>query len=189
MLRGLANLAIRAPRWVLAGAAAFAVVAAVFGLGTPKLLGRGSNDFVAQGSESIRAERAVEAASGVSATPQVLVLVQRPTPARLARVISTIRSEPVFPVVAAPLRSRDGSEALVAAYASAAVSQRIWRQAAQRLDERLGSIDGVAMGGTALATTQVNRQVQDDLAFAERIAFPVLLLLALWVFRDRKSVV
>ena len=184
MLRGLGNLAIRAPRWVLAGAAAFAVVAAVFGLGTPKLLGRGSNDFVAQGSESIRAERAVEAASGVSATPQVLVLVQKPTAARLARVVATVRSEPVFPVVAAPLRSRDGSEALVAAYASAAVSQRIWRQAAQRLDERLGSIDGVAMGGTALATTQVNRQVQDDLAFAERIAFPVLLLLALWVFRS-----
>lgn len=184
MLRGLGNLAIRAPRRVLAGAAAFAVVAAVLGLGTPKLLGRGSNDFVAQGSESIRAERAVEAASGVSATPQVLVLVQRPTAARLARVVSTIRSEPVFPVVAAPLRSRDGSEALVAAYAQAAVSQRIWRQAAQRLDERLGSIDGVAMGGTALATTQVNRQVQDDLAFAERIAFPVLLLLALWVFRS-----
>jgi len=184
MLRALGNLAIRAPRAVLAAAAAFAIVSVVFGSGTPKLLGRGSNDFVAQGSESIRAERAVEAASGVSATPQVLVLVRRPTTERLARVVATIRSEPVFPLVAAPLRSRDGSEALVPAYARADVSQRIWRQAAQRLDERLGSIEGVAMGGTALATTQVNSQVQDDLAFAERVAFPVLLLLALWVFRS-----
>jgi RND superfamily putative drug exporter len=169
---------------VLAGALVFAVLAAAFGLATPRLLGRGSNDFVAQGSESIRAEQAVEAASGVSATPQVLVLVRRPTPDRLARVVAAIRSEPTFPLVAAPLRSRDGSEALVSAYARASDSQRVWRQAAQRVDERISAIDGVAMGGTALATTQVNRQVQEDLAFAEKIAFPLLFLLALWVFRS-----
>ena len=40
------------------------------------------------------------------------------------------------------------------------------------------------MGGAALATTQVNSQIQDDLAFAERIAFPLLFLLTLWVFRS-----
>ena len=40
------------------------------------------------------------------------------------------------------------------------------------------------MGGTALATTQVNHQVQHDLTFAEEIAFPLLFLLALWVFRS-----
>jgi uncharacterized membrane protein YdfJ with MMPL/SSD domain len=184
MLGILANLAIRAPRRVLAAALLFAVVAAAFGLETPRLLGRGSNDFVAQGSESLRAERAVEVASGVSAAPQVLVLVRRPTSARLARVVSAIHSEPTFPVLAPPLRSRDGNEALVAAYARAGVSQRVWRQAAQRVDEKLSAIEGVAMGGTALATTQVNRQVQHDLAFAEAIAFPLLFLLSLWVFRS-----
>jgi len=184
MLRILGDLAVRAPRSVLAGALAFALIAAFFGLATPRLLGRGSNDFVAQGSESIRAERAVEAASGVSATPQVLVLVVNPTTERLARVVAAIRSESAFPLVAAPIRSRDGREALVAAYARAGVSQRVWRQAAQRVDERLAAVDGVAMGGAALATTQVNRQVQHDLALAERIAFPLLFLLALWVFRS-----
>ncbi len=40
------------------------------------------------------------------------------------------------------------------------------------------------MGGTALATSQVNRQVQDDLTHAEKVAFPILFLLALWVFRS-----
>jgi len=59
----------------------FAIIAAIFGLATPRLLGRGSNDFVAQGSESLRAERAVEKASGLSAAPQVLVLVRNPTAA------------------------------------------------------------------------------------------------------------
>jgi uncharacterized membrane protein YdfJ with MMPL/SSD domain len=180
----LGELAVRAPRRVLAAALAFALVAAAFGLATPRLLGRGSNDFVAHGSESLRAERAVESASGLSAAPQVLVLVRRPTARRLQRVVAAIRSEPTFPVVARPIASRDGSEVLVAAYARGDVSQRLWREAAVRVDERLAGIGGVAMGGTALATIQVNHQVQHDLAFAEEIAFPLLFLLSLWVFRS-----
>ncbi|MGZ4381530.1 MAG: MMPL family transporter [Gaiellaceae bacterium] len=184
MVRALGELAVRAPGRVLAAAAAFAVVAAGFGLATPHLLGRGSNDFVARGSESLRAERVVEAASGISAAPQVLVLVRRPTARRLARVVAAIRSEPAFPVIAPPLRSTDGTEALLAAYARAGVSQRVWRAAAERVNGRLAAIGDVAMGGTALATVQVNRQVQHDLTFAEEVAFPLLLLLAFWVFRS-----
>jgi hypothetical protein len=171
MLRALGELAVRAPRRVLAAAAAFAVVAAGFGLATPHLLGRGSNDFVARGSESLRAERVVEAASGVSAAPQALVLVRDPTPQRLGRVVAVIRSEPVFPVIVSPLRSTDGKEVLLAAYAQAGVSQRVWRAAAERVNGRLAAVGDVAMGGTALATVQVNRQVQHDLTFAEEVAF------------------
>ena len=184
MLRALGELAVRRPWRVLAAAGAFAVVAAGAGLATPHLLGRGSNDFVARGSESLRAERAVEAASGLSAAPQVLVLVRRPTPQRLARVDTVIRAEPVFPVIAPPLLSRNGKEVLLAAYARAGVSQRVWRTAAERVNGRLAGIGDVAMGGTALATVQVNRQVQRDLTFAEEVAFPLLLLLAFWVFRS-----
>jgi uncharacterized membrane protein YdfJ with MMPL/SSD domain len=184
MLHALSELAVRAPRRVLAAAVAFALAAAAFGLATPHLLGRGSNDFVAQGSESLRAERAIEDASGLSASPQVLVLVRRPTRARVATVVDTIRAEPTFPVVAPVLRSTDGREAVVAAYARGGVSQRVWREAATRLAGRLGALDGVDVGGTALATTQVNTQVQHDLTFAEEIAFPLLFLLALWVFRS-----
>ena len=40
------------------------------------------------------------------------------------------------------------------------------------------------MGGSALAVSQVNRQVQRDLTYAEKLAFPILFLLALWVFRS-----
>ncbi len=178
------ELAARAPRRVLAAAAAFAIVAAVFGLATPGLLGRGSNDFVAHGSESLRAERAVEAASGISPTPQLLVLVHRPTPQRRARVVAAIRSEPAFPLVAPPIRSRDSRQALIAAYARAGLSQHAWRDAAVRVKDRLAALDGIAVGGAAIATVQVTHQIQDDLTFAEELAFPVLFLLALWVFRS-----
>ncbi|MGZ4400620.1 MAG: MMPL family transporter, partial [Gaiellaceae bacterium] len=182
-MRLFGDLAVRAPRRVLAATLLLTVVAVAFGLQTPRLLGRGSNDFVAGGSQSLRAERAIERASGLSAAPQVLVLVREPTPQRLARVSKLIRSEPLFPVTAPPLRSRDGRESLIAAYARADVSQRLWRDAAQRLETRLASVPNVAMGGTALATVQVNHQVQHDLTRAEEIAFPFLFLLALWVFR------
>ena len=77
-VRFFADLTVRRPRTVLAVAGALAVVAAAFGWQTPGLLGRASNDFVAKGSESLRAEAAVERASGLSAAPQLLVLVRDP---------------------------------------------------------------------------------------------------------------
>src|SRR6185503_15974365 len=75
MLGRLADLVVRAPRRVLAGALAFAVVAAAFGLEAPRLLGRGSNDFIATSSESAAVDRRIERATGLSSSPQVLVLV------------------------------------------------------------------------------------------------------------------
>ena len=183
-VRPLAELPVRRPRTLLSVAFVLAVIAGAFGLQTPGLLGRGSNDFVAKGSESLRAEAAVEQASGLSAAPQVLVLVRDPTSQRLTRVAAIVRTEPLFPVVAAPLLSRDGGEAILAAYGRAGVSQRLWRQAAKRVESRLAGVPGTAMGGTALATSQVNRQVQDDLTHAEKVAFPILFVLALWVFRS-----
>ncbi len=183
-MRLLAEIVVRRPRRLLAGAAVFAVAAGGFGLQTPHLLGRGSNEFVARGSESLRAEAAVERASGLSAAAQVLVLVQTPSRRRLSRVAEVIRSEPVFPVTSPPLLSRDRRQAVVAGYGRANVSERVWRQAAERVQSRLAAVPGTAMGGTALATVQVNRQVQHDLTRAEEIAFPILFVLALWVFRS-----
>src|SRR4051812_29716162 len=113
------DLVVRRPRTVLAVAAVLAVVAGAFGRQTPGLLGRASNDFVARGSESLLAQAAVERASGLSAAPQLLVLVRDPSPERLARVVRIVRTEPVFPSLSPTLVSRDGSEALVAAYARA----------------------------------------------------------------------
>jgi uncharacterized membrane protein YdfJ with MMPL/SSD domain len=178
----LADLVVLAPRRVLAAALAFAILAGAFGLQTPRLLGRGSNDFVAAGSESSRVDAAIERASGLSPEPQVLVLVRNATPARIARVAATIRSEPSFPVLAPVLRSRDGRSVLVAAYARADRPAAEWREAAVRLQRRLPP--SAVMGGSALATKQVNGRVQSDLTRAEAIAFPLLFLFALWVFRS-----
>ena len=183
-LRRAAAIPIRRPRSVLVAAVAFAAVAAVFGLQTPRLLGHASNDFVAQGGESTRAEAEIERSSGLSASPQLLVLVRRPTPARLREVTALIRAEPTFPAVAPPLASRDGTKSIVAASARAGLSQNSWRHAAERVASRLAHVPDVAVGGTALATVQVNDQIQHDLTHAEELAFPFLFVLALLVFRS-----
>ncbi len=180
----LARLVVRAPRRVLAVVGALAVVAAALGLSTPGRLGRASNEFVAEHSESLRAEAVVERASRLSPGPQVLVLVRDPSRARVARVAGLIRSEPLFPVVTPPVLSRDGSEAVVPGYARAGVSQRRWRDAAERVARRMDAVPGTEVGGVAIATVQVNDQVQQDLERAELIAFPILFLLALVIFRS-----
>ena len=142
-----ADLVVRRPRTVLAVAGVLAVVAAAFGWETPRLLGRASNDFVAKGSESLIAQAAVERASGLSAAPQLLVLVRDPTQERLARVVRIVRTEPVFPSLSPTLVSRDGNEAMVAAYARAGISERLWRRASERVAARLEAVPGAAVGG------------------------------------------
>ena len=49
---------------------------------------------------------------------------------------------------------------------------------------RLSAVPGTAAGGAAIGTSQVNDQIQHDLTRAEKIAFPILFLFALWVFRS-----
>jgi RND superfamily putative drug exporter len=170
----LAELIVRAPRRLLAVAAAFAVVAAAFGLQTPHLLGRGTNDFAAAGSESDRVDARIEQLTGRSAAPQVLVLTRGP----VAPVVAAIRSEPAFTDVAV-VPPRRGDRTLVVAYG---VHGAKWRDASVRVARKLPP--GALMGGVAYATKQVNERVQRDLTHAEKLAFPLLFLLALWVFRS-----
>ena len=181
MPRRFAELIAGAPRRVLAMAIVFAAVAGTFGLATPGLLGGGGNDFLPQGSESVRVDDAVERASGLSSAPQVLVLVRAATPARIARAAAAIRTEPAFPVIAPVVRSRNGRDALLVAYARAD-DVGGWGAAAARVQRRLPA--DAELGGAALATEQVNDRVEHDLTRAEAIAFPLLFLLALWVFRS-----
>ena len=110
------------------------------------------------------------------------MLVREPTSRRVARVERIVESEPLFPKHAPPLYSRDRRAALVAAYARAGVSEARWRKAADRVAVRLSAVPGTAAGGAAIGTSQVNRQVQQDLTHAEELAFPVLFVLALIVF-------
>src|SRR6201999_3197063 len=55
------------------------------------------------------------------------------------------------------------------------------------IERRLGRLSYVALGGGAFAAPQVGDQISHDIARAELIAFPILFLLSLVVFRSAVS--
>ncbi len=58
------------------------------------------------------------------------------------------------------------------------------QEAGQRINDELEGEPGVSVGGYAVATEQVNKQVEEDLQTAEMMVFPLLFLLLFIFFRS-----
>jgi uncharacterized membrane protein YdfJ with MMPL/SSD domain len=189
----LARLIDRRRRLVLAFTVVLVLFAGAFGGPVVSLLDS-DDDFEDHGSESILARDAVEAATGRSASPDLIALVRLGAPIdspqarqKVARVADALRDRDVADVVAvrdgepAELVSRDRrSTYLLATFRAGADGD----ETAERLKERVEREPGVTAGGGQLAFTQVGEQVEQDLARAELLAFPLLFLLSLVVFRS-----
>jgi RND superfamily putative drug exporter len=143
-----------------------------------------SRAFVDPGSDSTHARDQIEAASGQTAEPALVALVDAPPrSAKVAKVVRTLEAEPgvgqvTRPVPGSPLVSRDGQKSMVTATISSSASE-------SDVAERVGEYDepGVELGGNAVAQAQVGEQATSDLATAELIAFPLLALLTFLFFR------
>ena len=193
MLDRLARFIDRRRRLVLAAAAVVVVMAGVFGGPVVGLLGS-DDDFEDPASQAVQAREAVERATGRSASPDLVALVRLGAPvdspqaqAKLRRVEEVLRDRDVAEVLAhreggpPGLVSRDRrSTYLVATFRTSADRDAV----AERLTERLEREPGVVAGGGRVAFLQVGEQVQEDLARAELLAFPILFLLSLLVFRS-----
>jgi uncharacterized membrane protein YdfJ with MMPL/SSD domain len=192
MLDALARFIHARRRAVLIGTVVFMVVAAGVGGPVAGLLDA-ENDFDDPDSESIRASADIERATGQSASPDLVALVRLGAPvdspaarAKLNRVVEALRGPDVAQVAAyrgpqdRQLVSRDGrSTYAVATLRSDADNEDV----VDRVEERLGGERGVELGGGAVLGQQVGDQVTEDLARAEMLAAPLLLLLSVFVFR------
>ena len=78
--------------------------------------------------------------------------------------------------------ARDGSSTTVVGYWKQ-VSDQEAVNGATRLADELKSDPNVKLGGFAAVNHQLNTIITGDLAHAELLAFPILFLLSLWVFR------
>jgi RND superfamily putative drug exporter len=78
------------------------------------------------------------------------------------------------------LVSRDGRST----YLLATYRRGTSRAVTDRLQARLARFHDVTLGGPAFARKQVNAQVAEDIGRAEALAFPILFLLSLLVFRS-----
>jgi uncharacterized membrane protein YdfJ with MMPL/SSD domain len=159
-----------------------------------------SGGFASNDADSVRAVDRIEAATGTEAGPGVVLVVDIPggLPAdaeRLQQVTDALAAEPGVVRVTSPtttrgdpgtLVSHDGTQALVLGTLSADADDDAVAEAV--LDDFDGQHD-VAVGGSAVAGMQIGSTVGEDLGRAELLAFPVLLLLSLLIFRGRATLI
>ena len=171
MLALLADLAWRRPRRVLAAAIVLAVAAGVFGASTPSRLSASDNDYQDKGSESYRTFQLLSRRTGVLPGPSVLVIAPH---AEAGRAATLLRRDPAVAVVRRG-PGRPGSVVVAAYLRNGSDTSR----AARRIERAVPGL----VGGPAVASEQVRRQSERDLLRAELIAFPLLLVLGIWIFR------
>jgi uncharacterized membrane protein YdfJ with MMPL/SSD domain len=186
MFSSLASLSVRHPRRAAVVALILFVVGAVFGGPAAGLL-KARNGFQDPGSESARAQRAIERAGGAEPSAGVLALVSAPpSSSAVASVARAIAAVPGVATVSAPgartpgLVSRDGRESIVAVTLRSAPDSD---SVVSSIESALHGRRDVLLGGGDVAGKQVGSQATKDLGVAELIAFPLLALLALAIFR------
>jgi len=186
VLNRVAALASTRPKHLLATALTFVLLAAVLGGPVAGLLST-NGDFADPGAQSTAARERLERVTGRQAGPAVIALISSRSSARAAAVRRTLRATPgvadAFGFADTRDRrfvSRDGRSTYVAGVLAAGADRDA---VTERLQATLGKARDVRLGGPAFAEPAVGDQVSKDLAKAELLAFPLLFLLSLLVFR------
>ena len=202
MLDRVATLTWRRPKLVLALVAVFTVVAGGVGYDVEHHLKAAG--FTDPASQSERATELLREELGYDASPAIAVLVRDPGGGRLdvaapavrgevARISRELRATTYVGHVVDPLGApgeggallaRDGRSLVVAASLSTQDVESDGGDAAEEAQRRIGDSPlDVRMGGFAVSFNEVNDETRDDLTRAEMIAFPILTVLLLLVFR------
>lgn len=198
----IADLTWQHPKRVLAAVAAFVVLALAVGHDVESQLKAAG--FTDSASESERATVLLRDSLGYNPNPAIVLVVRDPGGGRLdtsdpavRREVGRIAAETaavehvgrvVNPLAdrraGAKLIARDGESVALAAYLSTPDAEDAGGYAAEDVEPIAASSQlDVAMGGFAPGFNETNDQTREDLTKAELIAFPILALLLLFVFR------
>ena len=203
MTKRLTRLATSRTRRVLVAAVGVFGLAVVFGAPVTGMLGSSGRDFQDPASQYERANTAITHATGQDSYYEVIALLRAPT--RIAahavsgRAVQTLavllavqrgfRSPPKGMIArSSPLLSRDGRETIVTAtYADATDATDAVAHVRASLSKwgakaKLAGVS-VRFGGYALINKELNERTTSDLARAELLGLPFLLLLSFWFFR------
>jgi len=194
MLDRLAHMIVRHPWRVAVAGMAFAAICGVFGAPVAGMLQGGG--FEDPASQSTSAANLLEAATGIRPDGGVIVLVKSGQPItsqatrdEVDRVTQIVAADPgvklalnYYVTGSSALVSTDGTQTLVIGQLRS-MSDTEAGVASTRIQRALAGDRAVKVGGFGLANAQVQSQVSADLAHAEELAFPILFLLSLWVFR------
>ena len=196
MFTSLGNFTVRRHRLILAGTVLFLVVAVVLGSGVFGNLKNGGFDD--PGSQSSKARQVIEGDFG-AADANVVILVTATsgtvdTPAVVAagnQLSAQLAAQPGVTRVAsywslgdaAPLRSTDGTKAILVARINGSDDQIATRFKDVK-NALQGSRDGITIGfgGETAINADMGTIIQHDLGRAESIAVPLTIILLILVF-------
>lgn len=189
MFNALGRLANNHPRRVLGVTVLFFVIAGVLGGPVAGLLNSDNDSFSDTGATSAQAVAQIEKAAGQDAAPSLIALVDIDDKAAIAETteilsdpaIKQVVGGPEAPMGGPPFVSKDGTQTYFAAIYKSGVDAD---ETTEHLRHELGEVNGVQVGGFGPAYQEVNEHVESDLVTAELIAFPLLFLVSLWVFRS-----
>jgi len=152
-------------------------------------------DFVDSSSENSLTTDRLEEFHGSTLSPGVIVLVRGEAPvtsargqAQLERVVGKLSDDQSVARLSSALRagpqgrafiSRDGRSSFIAVFRNKDAGD----DDAERIEQAMGALPNVTTGGLAVAGPKVGDQVSANLAKAELLAFPLLFLLSLVIFR------
>ncbi|MFY9578608.1 MAG: MMPL family transporter [Gaiellaceae bacterium] len=196
MFSFLGDLVYRRARLVLVGTGVFFVVAAGLGGPVATVLTSGSNSFDDPATESVKARNLLAHATGANPEFTLTVLVQPKEGAstsagrsRIEQVAMTLRQDPAvrrvltaFNTGSKAFVSNDGRESYLVV-SLVPLSPKQEKTVAKRLVKRFSGQPDVVLGGPLMANYEAGTVVRNDLARAELFAFPLILLLALFIFR------
>ena len=190
----LANIVVRHPWRVVAGGVLFLAIAGILGGPVAGLLQGGG--FQDPKSESVIAATRLRDATGINADYGVVALVRltddaasSASVAEVNRVSDSLARDPAVIRVdgfasthnPAFLANDRRSTYLVASIHADTLADA--EKTAERINTSLAGDQQVNIGGAGLANIEVEKQVTTDLGHAEALAFPILFILLLLVFR------
>ena len=194
MLTNLATFIHANRRRVLLVAILGAGVAGAFGLGVAKHMSPYGADDPA--TQSVEATKRFEAAAHRKIDPGIVAVVRvgdvrgQAARRRVVQVARQLRAEPdvanalsYFDARDPAMVSHDRRSTYVVAYFKPRSDKQL-EDAAQRIEDRFAGQRDVQLGGEQIADVQANKQVGNDLARAELLAFPFIFLLSLLFFRS-----
>ena len=176
----LAQRATARPRRAILVLGLLFALGGIYGGGAPKVL-KARNDFQDPGSQSAHTQKQIERAGGTEPSPGVLVLIDgAPGAASVGRARAILAGDSSIAKVAPPIPSQTGHRTLLAVTLRASSEPGV---AVEALEGDFRGVSGVKLGGGDVAGRQVGQQASQDLGLAEALAFPLLALLAFFIFR------
>jgi uncharacterized membrane protein YdfJ with MMPL/SSD domain len=194
MLDKLAGICVRRPKRVLAATGIFFVCAVAIGAPVVGLLP--SHPKPDPNVESSLATEKIEEASGRQISPSIIALVETAggmdvpaTRERVKGVVDTMKAEPLVADVRDFYGSRDRAlvsrgeryTSVIAVFKDEEISEV--DEAGDEVVAELEKQPGVLVGGPGRVGPTVGETVGEDIGKAERLAFPILLLASIFIFR------